>query len=172
MEALTIRKAVLQDTDAAYAVIRQCRDALSEQGMDNWNRYNRTKVEQIVRSDEMFILVTGSEAIGTVKISEQAPLFFNDQDMARWENAAAQAFYITALAIAPAHQGKGYGTVMLNFAERYALNHGIGYLRMTMFSENVSLGNYYLRRGFSFPQTRKVSELGITLAFGEKRLNG
>lgn len=170
MNELKIKKAGLEDTDESYSIISQCRDLLSEQGMDNWKRYTREKVEQIIKSDSMFILMKGNETIGTIKISEQTPSFYNAQDMENWENTQAKALYFTALAISPKYHGKGYGSVLLDYVEKYAREHEVGYLRMTMFSENLSLASYYTRKGFTFPQKRKVIELDLTLSFGEKRL--
>lgn len=170
MEELYLRKADVQDVAESYEIIRQCRDLLSEQGMDNWKRYTRQKVEKIISSDSMFLLNKGSEVIGTIKISDQAPSFYKAQDMENWENPGASAFYFTAFAISPKYQGKGYGSILLDHLENYATKHEVGYLRMTMYSENLPLANFYIRRGFTFPQKREVIELNLTLSFGEKRL--
>lgn len=171
MNNLKVRKAELQDIDNTYSVIEQCRDLLAEQGMVNWERYTKEKVERLVMSNDMFILTKGVETVGTVKISNTTPSFFSEEDMEKWENPGAKAFYFTVLAVSPKYQGCGYGTILLNYTENYAKSQGISYLRMTMFSDNLPLTNYYLRRGFTFRQKRQVAELGLTLSFGEKRLN-
>lgn len=171
MEEFNIRKANLQDADETYETIRQCRDMLAKQGMDNWKRYTREKVEQIILSDSMFIFNKGKRVIGTIKISDQAPSFYNAQDMANWDSPDASAFYFTALAVSPKYQGKGYGSILLDYVESYARQHEVAYLRMTMYSENLPLAHFYKRRGFNFPQKRNVEELDLTLSFGEKKLD-
>ena len=139
--------------------------------MDNWSRYTREKVEQIIKTNSLYLLRKDDEVIGTVKISDGPPSFYNSQDMEKWADSRASAFYFTALAISPTHQGKGYGSILLQFVEDYAKEQKIPYLRMTMFSRNKPLADYYLRKGFAFPHERKVPELDLTLSFGEKRLS-
>lgn len=170
MNTLKIRKANLQDIDAAYLVIDECKKLLSQQGMDNWARYTKEKVSHLINSDDMFVFTKDHEVVGTVKISAQAPAFFDAHDMEKWENPTANAFYFTALAVAPKHQARGYGSILLNYSENYALTHRISYLRMTMLSANLALMDYYVRRGFVFRQKRKVEALGLTLSFGEKSI--
>lgn len=170
MNELKIRRADIQDLDGSYVVIQECKDLLARQGMDNWARYTKEKVEDLIHSDSMFILIKENEVIGTIRISELAPVFYNAQDMAHWEDPRANAFYFTTLAVSPKYQGKGYGSILLDYLEQYAKEHKVSYLRMTMFSENVALANYYIRRGFTFPQKRKIEELELTLSFGEKKI--
>ncbi|MEM9324233.1 MAG: GNAT family N-acetyltransferase [Bacteroidota bacterium] len=167
---LSVSKADLADVDESYEIIRQCRDQLSQQGMDNWSRYTREKVEQIIKSGDMYLLKNGKELVGTVKVSAGAPSFYSNEDLEKWEDPEAEAFYFTALAVSPMHQGMGYGSVLLDYVEDHARKHEVPYLRMTMFARNLPLARYYIRKGFTFPQTRKVAALGLELSFGEKRL--
>ena len=166
-----IRKATLEDIDPAYQIIEDCKNLLASQGMNNWKRYSKEKVNKMIRSDSLFLLLTESEAVGTVKVSEKAPSFYNTQDMNKWEKPSAKATYFTALAVSPKHQSSGYGAILLEYVENYAKENNSNYLRMTMLSKNSALKRYYTKRGFVFAQQRDVSELGLELLFGEKRLN-
>lgn len=57
--------------------------------------------------------------------------------------------YVGMLAVDPAFQGKGVGTQMLEFAERYAVAvQGAGRLVMTVVSHRKELVSFYLRRGY------------------------
>ncbi len=171
MNKLNIHRASTEHIDGSYAVIKECRDLLLEQGMDNWKRYTRDKVASLIRSNEMFILNKGDETIGTLKISGTAPSFYSSEDMEKWEEPKTDAFYFTALAVSPKYHGDGYGSKLLGYAENYTREHGLSYLRMTTFFDNHPLAKYYERKGFTFRQKRKIQELDLTLLFGEKRLN-
>ena len=112
---LEIKKAEKKDFESSFKVINECAILLKKQGMDNWERYTNDKVLEMILSNEMFLLFKENEIIGTVKISNKSPSFYNSNDMQKWQNPDGKALYFTALAISPHSQGYGYGTLLLNF---------------------------------------------------------
>lgn len=166
----TIKSAGPEDVDAVYAVIRACSDQLVAQGMTNWTRYTKEKIQHLLETGTLSVLLDGEKIIGTIQVSVEAPAYYSKEDMAKWNEPTGKAVYFTALGVLPEYQNKGYGSKLIGAAEAYAKTHGIPYLRMTMLAANKPLIQYYLNRGFSIKQTRFVDELQLELAFGEKDL--
>lgn len=168
---LQIKKAEKTDFENSFKIINECAVVLKKQGMDNWERYTKEKVLDMIQSNEMFSLTEENKIVGTVKISQNPPSFYNTKDMQKWGNPNGKAIYFTALAVSPSSQGKGFGTLLIDFVEEFAKKENADYIRMTMFAKNKPLKNYYLNRGFHFRQQRNVQELDLELLFGEKKLD-
>ena len=170
-QARLIRKAKQNEVEAVFLVISKSAAWLAQQGFDNWKRYSRATVDQLVKSNELYVLVEDNLIIGTIQISKYSPSFFQKEDLARWNDSKAQAIYFTALAILPKHHGNRYGLELIRYAEQVAFDHGINYLRMTMNAQNANLKRYYEKLGFVFRQERWVSKVSLNLAFGEKQIS-
>ncbi|WP_376887301.1 GNAT family N-acetyltransferase [Belliella marina] len=167
---MEIKKAETTDLESSFSVINQCAIDLRKKGMNNWDRYTKDKVLDIIRSNEMFLLLVDNEVVGTINISQVPPSFFDASDMEKWESPDSKAYYFTLLATSPNHQGKGYGSCLIGFAEEFAKNENAEYLRLTMFPNNKPLKDYYLNKSFVFRHERVVDGLNLKLSFGEKKL--
>ncbi len=78
------------------------------------------------------------------------------------------ALLIYSVAVAPEHQGSGYGRMLMAFAETAALERGVSALRLytnVKMTENQSI---YRRLGFV--ETHRAEEHGLSRVFMEKRL--
>lgn len=74
------------------------------------------------------------------------------------------------IAVAPGHQGKGYGRTLLEFAEAQALQRGWDAIRLytnVLMTENIAL---YRRIGYV--ETERVTEKGFERVYMMKRLAG
>ncbi len=69
MTKLSVRKAEVSDLVPAYNIIKECSVLLSRQGMDNWKRYTKDKVDGIIRSNQMFLLTDNDQIRGSIRIS-------------------------------------------------------------------------------------------------------
>lgn len=75
---------------------------------------------------------------------------------------------IDNVAVSPAAQGRGLGTVLLRQAERFAAGYGLGRVRLytnEAMTENV---DYYARRGFV--ETHRAIDDGFRRVYFTKRL--
>lgn len=85
------------------------------------------------------------------------------------EDAGDGALLLDNVAVAPSAQGKGYGRMLIAFAEQEARGRGYGAVQLytnVMMTENLAL---YGRLGFS--ETGRVSEKGYERVYMIKRLS-
>lgn len=70
------------------------------------------------------------------------------------ECLAPGSFYINAIAVYPEHRSKGFGSLLMNEAERQALDQGLDTLSLVAFEDNVGAVRLYKRLGFSIAGSR------------------
>lgn len=75
------------------------------------------------------------------------------------KEAEADEFFIAHLAVLPAYQGRGLGTVMLAHAARRAQEAGCAALSITVDVDNPRARTLYLRSGFELVETVRVDAL-------------
>ncbi|MBD3242320.1 MAG: GNAT family N-acetyltransferase [Chitinivibrionales bacterium] len=69
------------------------------------------------------------------------------------------------LAVAPEHQGRGTGTMLLEDARRRAAQAGAELLEVSILYENSRLMRWYTRRGFELSGTARYPHLPFTVGF-------
>jgi ribosomal protein S18 acetylase RimI-like enzyme len=114
----------------------------------------------LIASSSLYTLITNGEVVGCISLSLTTP-----SSTASYANAtpssssSTHALEINNLAIHPASQGKGYGKLLLRFAEAVAKDKGLGscclYTNVKMI-ENVAL---YGRLGYK--ETGRFSQDGF-----------
>lgn len=72
---------------------------------------------------------------------------------------AAQNCHISDLAVARAHDGKGVGTALLAYAERWAREHKCRHLQLAVFEGNHRARELYERSGFATEVLRMMKPL-------------
>jgi len=81
--------------------------------------------------------------------------------------AEPDALLIYSVAVAPEHQGSGYGRTLMAFAETAALERGVPALRLYT---NVKMTeNQAIYRRLGFVETHRAEEHGLNRVFMEKR---
>jgi ribosomal protein S18 acetylase RimI-like enzyme len=74
------------------------------------------------------------------------------------------SLYLGMLAVSPEIQGKGIGKGILNFAEKYAVDHQLKRIYMTVLAPRTELIEWYIRQGYRDTGKRKPF-LGDTLHY-------
>lgn len=75
------------------------------------------------------------------------------------KEAEEDEYFVSHIAVMPAHQGHGLGTRLLSHAEQTARDEGFGKVSLTVEVENTRAAALYLRRGFEVIETLKVPAL-------------
>lgn len=76
-----------------------------------------------------------------------------------------QACRLDRLAVAPGHQGRGLGSLLLSDARRRAGEAGMLLLEVSLLHENDGLLRWYVKRGFELNATARYSHLPFTAGF-------
>ncbi len=76
-----------------------------------------------------------------------------------------QAGRLDRLAVAPEHQGRGLGALLLDDARRRAGDAGMILLEVSILHENDGLLRWYTKRGFELSATARYPHLPFTAGF-------
>lgn len=96
---------------------------------------------------ELFVMTDGDKVVAAARINHNQVPEYAD---AQWEYEAAdeEIMVLHTLVVDPERSGKGYGTGFVRFYERYALEHGCGFLRMDTNVKNSAARRLYAGLGY------------------------
>ncbi|WP_150452058.1 GNAT family N-acetyltransferase [Arenibacter lacus] len=124
-----------------------CAKALVEVGIYQWNESypSQEKFEKDISRGELYLLKTDQEIIGTIVISTfMDPEYYS----VSWTTPNQHNYYIHRLAVHPQHQKKGYGKLLMEYAEEYARTNRAVSVRLDTFSKNEGNNTFYKNRGY------------------------
>lgn len=144
---MQLRQATLEHLDAVAALIQRVKDALTAQGILQWDDHypNRDFLHEAIMDGNLYVFIVDEVIIGSVVLDEwEAP----EWEAIPWQPTAAPVLVIHALAIDPRWQGRGYGAALLRACEQLAVAHGYGCLRLDVFTGNPAARGLYEKAGY------------------------
>ena len=137
------------DLDAACALIAECRRALEEHGLLQWDlQYpGRDFFQGAIAAGNLFVLLDQRGACGVAVLDGNQP---PEWSSAAWNHRDEPFLVIHAFAVSPSAQGRGRGKFLLAFCENVARKRGCNSIRIDAFSENSGALRFWERRGYSF----------------------
>ena len=144
---ISIRPATLEDVDDVLALARACVAHLCRHGIGQWDdaypdrgtiEADTCHCEAYVATHEMGLL--GYVALGAGQDPEYAEV--------PWEFTAGPTVVVHRLMVDPAYQGRGFGTMLMRFAEDRALALGYRAARLDAFVGNPGALRLYERLGY------------------------
>ena len=134
----------LNSIDKMY---KDCIKYLNEKKLFQWDDTypNREFFIKSIKNKDLYILMIEKKIIGAVALNEeQAP----EWKTVKWKNKEGKFLVIHALAIHPDYQNNGYGKILYNFCENFAITNKYDGIRLDAFSENKNALEFYKRKGF------------------------
>ncbi len=141
-------RAGVEQIEAVYDIIDQCRNELTARGILQWDAHypNRVFFEKAVTDSTLFVLREDEAVTGIVVLDEcQA----SEWNTVRWQKGTGAILVVHSLAVLPAAQGRGYGTALLGFCETFARKAGYARLRLDAYSGNAAALRFYERHGYT-----------------------
>ncbi|WP_066256478.1 GNAT family N-acetyltransferase [Neobacillus drentensis] len=144
MEIYLIGLEKLKEVKQFYSVVTS---DLRKKGVYQWDRFypNRFVIKTDLKKGSLFGIQNGNKVIGAITLNTDESKKYRRID---WEDKKGTPLIIHRLAVHPSSQGKGYGKLLLQFAEKYALDNGFSSIRLDVFSQNPGALNMYERAGF------------------------
>lgn len=149
---LSLSRATDNDADMAVILrlIKEAADWLRTQGTDQWarpwpNRAGRDRmIRAALREGKTWICRDNGTAVATI-----TPDPAEDPYWSR-EQRGEPAVYIHRLVVSRQYAGAGLGAALLDWAGRAARReHGAKWIRVSAWTTNKRLHDYYLAQGFS-----------------------
>ena len=148
---MAIRKATARDIDAVseiYKHIHACEEA--GELTIGWKRGiypTRKTAQDALFLGDLFVLEDGGRVLASCRINQtQVPEYAN----ADWLYQApdSEVMVLHTLTVEPSAAKHGYGSAMLDFYEKYALEQGCHYLRIDTNAINAAARSMYSKRGW------------------------
>ena len=144
MEIETISLQALPEVTQFYADVTA---DLRKNGIEQWDRFypNRFVMKKDLKNRTLFGFKEESQLIGAIVLDKTESKQYRK---IQWNDHSGRPLIIHRLAVHPAHQGKGLGKRLLNFAEEYAFKKGYTSIRMDVYSQNPGAIGMYERAGY------------------------
>ena len=128
-------------------VVKACAAYLINKGIMQWNDQYPTEEAFIgdISRNELYVLQEGDRIIGIITITT---LIDEEYKSAKWLTNTENNIYIHRLAVHPQYQGQGNAQLLMDYAEKYAVENGFESVRLDTFSKNVRNQRFYEQRGY------------------------
>ena len=162
----TLLPATMDDAASLAALHTAVAEHLTEKyGIGPWSSKSSEKgLLFAMRHSRVFIARLGSEMIGTLRLATKKPWAIDTA----YFTAARRPLYLLAMAIAPAKQREGIGSLCLKEAESIAKSLSADALRLDAYDASAGAGGFYAKCGW-IERGRKTYR-GAPLIYFEKLL--
>lgn len=120
---------------------------LRKKGVYQWDRYypNRFIIKEDLKRGNLFGMYNDKQLVGAIVLdTKESKKYKNLQ----WEDAFGKPLVIHRLGVHPMYQGKGYGKMLLQFAEEYGHIQEHSSIRLDVYSGNHGALALYERKGY------------------------
>jgi ribosomal protein S18 acetylase RimI-like enzyme len=144
MEISLVKKEDLKSVCNLYGVLTK---DLRNEGIHQWDRFypNRFVIKNDIKQGNLFGIVEEGQVIGAIVLDSNESKKYK---ILHWHDNKGKPLVIHRLGIHPDCQGKGYGKLLLQFAEEYAQENGHTSIRLDVFSGNPGALTIYERKGY------------------------
>jgi ribosomal protein S18 acetylase RimI-like enzyme len=144
MDIVPIGMSDLKSVNQFYSEITS---DLRKKGVNQWDRYypNRFVIREDLKHGTLFGIQEGKQLVGAIVLDRKESKKYKNLP---WEDVFGKPLVIHRLAVHPLYQGKGFGKMLLQFAEEFARNNGNSSIRLDVYSENPGALAMYERKGY------------------------
>lgn len=142
-----IRTADFSDLKKIKQLTETCATALQKKGIYQWNEHYPPleKLRADVEEKELFVLEENTNLLGIIVLT---PKMDDEYIPIKWLSPNKNNLYVHRLATHPSVWGKGYGQLLMDFAENFAKESGYQSIRLDTFSQNKRNQHFYEQRGY------------------------
>jgi len=141
-----IRAAEISDVDAVLDIVKQTVEVMSSENNPQWNEFYPAREHFLsdITQRSLFVAERDTFVIGFICVNQtEAPEYAE----VNWSKRAP-CFVLHRMAVAVAARREGVGKKLVDFAENYARERGVFYLRTDTFSKNGGMNRLFQRCGF------------------------
>lgn len=146
---MEIRKSNKSDLDQIFDLYRIATDYMKSKNQVSWPEFDRKMVETEIEEGRQYKLsLDGNIAcIWAIALSDEEIWGADNKDA---------SVYLHRIATDPDYRGRGLVSKVIDWANDYALNHNLKYVRLDTVGPNEGLIRHYQRHGFDYLGTRQL----------------
>jgi ribosomal protein S18 acetylase RimI-like enzyme len=132
---LNITLAKEDDVGEIMGLIKDCIIDMESRHIYQWNEYypNLRIIQDDIQRESIYVLKENEAVLGIIVLNEDQP---SEYESLNWSTHEGRILVIHRLAVNPRWQKKGFGTRLLDFAEKHAADNGYASIRLDSYSGN------------------------------------
>lgn len=148
-----IRLAVKEDIDSIMNIIKDTIIEMNSYGNTQWasDYPGKEHFLQDINHKDLYVYEQNEKIYGMICINKIEPDSYKD---VKWQSVQ-KAFVIHRMAVDINQRKKGIGMALMEFADKYAKEQGIYYLKTDTYSINEKMINLFQKNGFQFQGVMK-----------------
>ncbi len=152
-----IRIARYEDLDQILNIIKETIEDLTEQGNFQWSETYPTEnhMKEDIKKASLYIFEKNNEVAGFICLNKHEDIAYKPLP---WRKKG-EAIVIHRFAVKRCYQRQKIGTKLIEFAENFARNKGIYYLKVDTNSKNIRMNALFKKMGFVFIGTIHLRNL-------------
>ncbi|KQL53960.1 GNAT family acetyltransferase [Heyndrickxia shackletonii] len=141
-----MRKGKMEDVPAIMKMVRETVEIMREEHNDQWDEAYPTATifETDVQNGTLFVLEDEGNVIGSITVDQNQPVEYK---LIPWRKEGS-SFIFHRLVVNPHSRGKGEATKLIKFAEQYAIDNQIPYMRIDTYSLNKKAQKLFEKNGY------------------------
>jgi ribosomal protein S18 acetylase RimI-like enzyme len=146
---MNISKASENQLDEIIALLSEVVSEMNASGIDQWGPDHPTRgmIQNHINEGTLHVLLENNSIIGFIKITDEQDIEYSDVD---WADSAGKSLVIHRLAIHPKVQRRGLAKMLMEFAEKYAVENGFTSIRIDTYSKNYRALQLYEKCGYKY----------------------
>ena len=144
---MTITKASSDSLNELFQIYLNAKEALDANHIFQWiDSYPTISIiENDLKKGVLYALEIENEIVGAINLNEEQDKEYQTID---WLFDDTKVLVVHRLVVNPTHQKKGYGKVLMDFAEDFAKNNNYSSIRLDTYSRNKSNIRFYQNRNY------------------------
>ena len=133
---MEIQPAIKEQLDELCVLYDNCVRHLQDKGIDQWNeQYQPTRefIQEDISNDNLFVLKDEDKIIGAICLEDTIHVW----DGILYKDVNGKPINIFRIAVSPDYQGRGYGSILMNFADEYAKKYNYTSISRCTFEMNI-----------------------------------
>ena len=140
-------KLSIQDFNQAWQIYVRCRVKLLADGIEQWTEEypNERVLRKDIERGELYGIRKDGKWVGLICLNEEQDVEYKTVD---WWDKLGRVLVVHRLAVDPEYQREGLAGKLMDFAEKYALEHAYDTIRLDAYSKNPHIIRFYKKRNY------------------------
>lgn len=146
---MKIKRAIRKDLDKIFYIIQSANRKLLRNGKEHWKGfYTKEKISKIILMEKVFLVYENKKPIGTFTLSENEPELYKEKFVTFSRKSKQKTIYLSALAVLPIEQQKGYGKRIMNLIEIKSKREKFSSIVFDVVSDYPELNKFYKKLNY------------------------
>jgi len=169
---IKIYNTTIKDLEIVLWLFEQAMKLQGKNDYKVWEGIDKSALQKDIEERLQYKIVEGSDILGIFSVQHSDPFIWRDRDK-------GDAIYLHRIVVNPNFKGQKLFQKVLNWAEQFAQQNNLKFVRMDTWADNIKIIDYYRSFGFEFIEAYKttnaqelpIQNRNLNVALLEMKLN-